>query len=103
VRRCNLAKVEEDGVASLCEFRFPSRGRPWWLYICSQLGFTSIFCLLLQVEVLGLAGFVYPSIGLLRWQEPGRQISRTEGSYPRHYVYPIQIYKDIVSTWTNNQ
>jgi hypothetical protein len=34
-----------------------SRGRPWWLYICSQLGFTSNLCLLLQVEVLGLAGF----------------------------------------------
>jgi hypothetical protein len=61
-----------------------SRGCPWWLYICSQLGFTSIFCLLLQVEVLGLVGFVYPSSGLLPWQEPGRQISRTEGSYPRH-------------------
>jgi hypothetical protein len=59
-------------------------GRPWRLYRCSQLGFTSISCLLLQVEVLGLAGFVYPSSGLLPWQEPGRQISRTEGSYPRH-------------------
>jgi hypothetical protein len=64
-----------------------SRGRPWWLYICSQLGFTSISCLLLQVEVLGLAGFVYPLSGLLSWQEPGRPISRTEGSYPRHLVY----------------
>jgi hypothetical protein len=63
----------------------PSRGCPWWLYICSQLGFTSIFCLLLQVEVLGLAGFVYPLSGLLPWQEPGRPISRTEGSYPRHH------------------
>jgi hypothetical protein len=41
------------------------------------------FCLLLQVEVLGLAGFLYPSSGLLPWQEPGRPISRTEGSYPR--------------------
>jgi hypothetical protein len=61
-----------------------SRGRPWWLYICSQLGFTSSSCLLLQVEVLGLAGFVYPSSGLLPWQESGRPISRTEGSYPRH-------------------
>jgi hypothetical protein len=38
-------------------------------------------CLLLQVEMLGLAGFLYPSSGLLPWQEPGRQISRTEGSY----------------------
>jgi hypothetical protein len=42
------------------------------------------FCLLLQVDVLGLVGFVYPSSRLLPWQEPGRQISRTEGSYPRH-------------------
>jgi hypothetical protein len=66
----------------LCEF-------PWWLYICSQLGFTSSFsCLLLQVEVLGLAGFMYPSSGLLPWQEPGRQISRTEGSYPRQRPSP---------------
>jgi hypothetical protein len=62
-----------------------SRGRPWWLYIYSQLGFTSISCLLLQVEVLGLAGFVYPSSGLLPWQEPGRPISRTEGSDPRQF------------------
>jgi hypothetical protein len=95
VRRCNLVEVEGDGVASLCVFEclceivlWPmpirlSRGRPWWLYICSQLGFTSSFCLLLQVKVLGLAGFMYPSSGLLPWQEPGRQISRTEGSYPR--------------------
>jgi hypothetical protein len=84
VHRCNLAEVEGDGVASLYELGYPpSRGRPWWLYICSQLGFTSIFCLLLQVEVLGLAGFMYPSSGLLPWQEPGRQISRTKGSYPR--------------------
>jgi hypothetical protein len=36
--------------------------------------------------VLGLAGFVYPSSGLLPWQEPGRQISRAEGSYPRQWV-----------------
>jgi hypothetical protein len=62
-------------------------GLPWWLYRCSQLGFTNISCLLLQVKVLGSAGFVYPSSGLLPWQEPGRQISRTEGSYPRHYIY----------------
>jgi hypothetical protein len=97
-RRCNLAEVERDGVASLCEFDLcgiwclceigPSRGRPWWLYICSQLGFTGSFCLLLQVEVLGLAGFMYPSSGLLPWQEPGRQMSRTEGSYPRHRSMP---------------
>jgi hypothetical protein len=61
-----------------------SRGAPWWLYICSQLEFTSSSYLLLQVEVLGLAGFVYPSSGILPWQELGRPISRTEGSYPRH-------------------
>jgi hypothetical protein len=73
-----------------------SRGRPWWLYICSQLGFTSIFCLLLQVEVLGLAGFVYPSSGLLPWQEPGRQISRTEGSYPRQPEKEPSTHRDIV-------
>jgi hypothetical protein len=92
VRRCNLAGVEEDGVASLCVGSMPdqvsmrdyivayansclSKGRPWWLYICSQLGFTSIFCLLLQVKVLGLVGFVYPSSGLLPWQEPSRRIN----------------------------
>jgi hypothetical protein len=57
-RRCNLAEVEGDSVASLCELvcslceislcQFGlSRGRPWWLYICSQLGFTSSSCLLL--------------------------------------------------------
>jgi hypothetical protein len=34
----------------------------------------------------GLAGFVYPSSGLLPRQEPGRQISRTEGPYPRHWI-----------------
>jgi hypothetical protein len=89
-RRSNLAEMEGDGVASLCEIVLwamripPSRGRLWWLYRCSQLGFTSISCLLLQVKVLGLAGFMYLSSGLLPWQEPGRQISRTEGSYPRH-------------------
>jgi hypothetical protein len=82
VCRCNLAEVEGDGVASLCEFACLG-GHPWWLYICSQLGFTGNFCLLLQVEVLGLAGFMYLSSGLLPWQEPGRQMSRTEGSYPR--------------------
>jgi hypothetical protein len=82
VRRCNLAEVEGDGVASLCEFACLG-GCPWWLYICSQLGFTSSFCLLLQVKVMGLAGFGYPSSGLLPWQEPGRQISRTDWSYPR--------------------
>jgi hypothetical protein len=57
VRRCNLVEVEGDGVASLCVFACLG-ARPWWLYICSQLGFTSSFCLLLQVEVLGLAGFL---------------------------------------------
>jgi hypothetical protein len=45
VHRCNLAEVEGDGVANLCEFAYASfvcpssRGCPWWLYICSQLGF----------------------------------------------------------------
>jgi hypothetical protein len=41
------------------------------------------FYLLLKVEVLGLVGFMYPLSGLLPWQEPGRKISRSEGSYPR--------------------
>jgi hypothetical protein len=103
VHRCNLAEVEEDGVASLCmwdlceirclwEIRdlckiWLSRGCPWWLYICSQLGFTSSLCLLLRVEVLGLAGFMYPSSGLLSWQEPGRLIWVPEGSFPRHHCF----------------
>jgi hypothetical protein len=77
VHQCNLAEVEEDmawlayawdlcEIWCLCELGYPpSRGRPWWLYICSQLGFTSTFCLLLQVKVLGLAVFMYPSSGLL--------------------------------------
>jgi hypothetical protein len=68
-------------IRCLCEISL-SRGCPWWLYICSQLGFTSSFCLLLQVEVLGLVGFMYPSSGLLPWQEPGRLISRTRGVIP---------------------
>jgi hypothetical protein len=86
VRRCNLTMVERDGMASLCVGSMrdqvsmrdcamrvrSSRGRPWWLYICSQLRFTSSSRLLLQVKVLGLAGFVYPSSGLLPWQKPGR-------------------------------
>jgi hypothetical protein len=99
VRRCNLAEVEEDmtwlayawdlcEIWCLCEFEL-SRGRPWWLYICNQLGFTSISCLLLQVKVLGLVGFVYPSSGLLPWQEPDRQISRTEGSYSRQRAFGV--------------
>jgi hypothetical protein len=53
-----------------------------FIYAASQ-GLQSVSYLLLQVEVLGLAGFLYPSSGLLPWQEPGRQISKTEGSYPR--------------------
>jgi hypothetical protein len=68
-------------IRCLCQISF-SRGCPWWLYICSQLGFTSTVCLLLQVEVLGLAGFMCPSSGLLPWQEPGRLISRTRGVIP---------------------
>jgi hypothetical protein len=39
--------------------------------------------------VLGLAGFMYHSSGLLPWQEPGRPISRTEGSYPRQCQFPV--------------
>jgi hypothetical protein len=42
VRRCNLAKVEGDGVASLCVFDYLG-GHSWWLNICSQLGFTMCF------------------------------------------------------------
>jgi hypothetical protein len=30
---------------------------------------------------------MYPSSGLLPWQEPGRPISRTEGSYPHHLAF----------------
>jgi hypothetical protein len=104
VHRCSLAKVEEDmawlacawdlcEIWCLCEFGYPSRGRPSWLYICSQLGFTSNVCLLLQVKVLGLAGFGYPSSGLLPWQEPGRQISRTEGSYPRQTDWTVALHR----------
>jgi hypothetical protein len=92
VRRWDLAMVEKRWrvlacawdlceIWCLCEIRL-SRGRPWRLYICSQLGFTSSLCLLLQVEALGLAGFMYPSSGLLSWQEPGRPISRTRGVIP---------------------
>jgi hypothetical protein len=80
----------------LCEIRYLSeislsRGCPWWLYICSQLGFTSSFCLLLQVEVLGLAGFMYPSSGLLPWQKPGRLISRTRGVIPSSMSLASQV------------
>jgi hypothetical protein len=73
---CDLCEIR-----CLCEISL-SRGCPWWLYICSQLGFTSSFCLLLQVEVLGLAGFMYPLSRLLPWQEPSRLISRTRGVIP---------------------
>jgi hypothetical protein len=55
-----------------------SRGYPLVaLYMQPVRVYKSVSCLLLQVEVLGLAGFLYPSSGLLPWQEPGRQISRT--------------------------
>jgi hypothetical protein len=93
MRRWDLAMVEKEmACASLCvgsmrdQVSMPdSRERcPWWLYICSQLGFISSFCLLLQVDVLGLAGFMYPSSGLLPWQEPGRPILVPEGSFPHH-------------------
>jgi hypothetical protein len=115
VRRCNLAKAEEDmawlayawdlcEIWCLCEFSLCQsnwfRGRPWWLYICSQLGFTGNFCLLLQVEVQGLAGFMYPSSGLLSWQEPGRQTSRTEGSYPRQHVCAFKLEMHVEHNFT---
>jgi hypothetical protein len=51
-------------------------------YICSQLGFTSSFCLLLQVEVLGLASFMYPSSGFLSWSITGMLKVRTRGVVP---------------------
>jgi hypothetical protein len=76
----------------LCEIRL-SRGCPWWLYICSQLGFTSNLCLLLQVEVLGLAGFMYPLSGLLSWSIAGMLKVRTRGvvpsSPPFHLYIPL--------------
>jgi hypothetical protein len=53
-----------------------------WPYICSQLGFTKSFCLLLQVSVLGLAGFMHSSSGLLPRPEPGRPKMRTRGVVP---------------------
>jgi hypothetical protein len=74
----------------LCEIRL-SRERPCWLYICSQLGFTSSICLRLQVEVLGLAGFMYPLSRLLPWQEPGMLISRTRGVIPSSPTFSIRI------------
>jgi hypothetical protein len=73
VRRWDLAIVKKEMTcASLCKIKdlceiSLSTGCPWWLYICSQLGFTSSLCLLLQVEVLGLAGFMHPLSGLLPW------------------------------------
>jgi hypothetical protein len=79
-------------IKCLCEIRL-SRGCPWWLYICSQLGFTSSFCLLLQVKVLGLAGFMCPSSGLLPWQEPGRLISRTRGVIP---LSPVKLGPSVI-------
>jgi hypothetical protein len=59
-----------------------SRGAPWWLYICSQLGFTKSFFLLLQVSVLGLAGFMYSSSGLLPRLIEGMLKVRTRGVIP---------------------
>jgi hypothetical protein len=94
-----LAYVWDLGeIWCLCEIIL-SRGCPWWFYICSQLGFTSSFCLLLHVEVLGLAGFMYPSSGLLPWQEPGRQISRTEGSYPHQGASGASPSFDACTSW----
>jgi hypothetical protein len=70
VRRCNLAEVEGDGVASLCQFRCSLceigclGGHPWWLYKCSQLGFISSYffyskskCWALQASCILRAGF----------------------------------------------
>jgi hypothetical protein len=54
-----------------------------------------VSCLLLQVEVLGLAGFVYPLSGLLPWQELGRQTSRTEGSYPHQARWRSTVEKRV--------
>jgi hypothetical protein len=64
VRRCNLAEVEGDGVASLCELGCLGGALGGFIYAASQ-GLQSVYCLLLQVKVLGLAGFLYPSSGLL--------------------------------------
>jgi hypothetical protein len=80
-------------IRCLCEISL-SRGYPWWLYICSQLGFTSSCCLLLQVEVLALAGFMYPLSGLLPWQKSGRLISRTRGVIPSSSGF-VQIFSAI--------
>jgi hypothetical protein len=92
VRRWDLAMVEKEmACASLCvgsmrdqvSLRdYMSRGCPWWLYIRNQLGFTSNLCLLLQVEVLGLAGFIYPLSGLLSWSIAGMLKVRTRGVVP---------------------
>jgi hypothetical protein len=65
----------------------PSVGMPLVALYMQPVRVYKYFCLLLQVEVLGLAGFLYPSSGLLPWQEPGRQISRTEGSCPRQRAW----------------
>jgi hypothetical protein len=94
VRRCNLVEVEGDGVASLCVFGCLGGALGGFIYAVSQ-GLQSVSCLLLQVEVLGLAGFLYPSSGLLPWREPGRQISRIEGSYPRQYDMSRSIGKSM--------
>jgi hypothetical protein len=67
---------------SLCELAYLG-GVPLVALYMQPVRVYKYFCLLLQVKVLGLVGFVYPLSGLLPWQEPGRQISRTEGSYPR--------------------
>jgi hypothetical protein len=92
VRRWDLTMVKKEMLcASLCVGSMrnqvsmrdcTSRGCPWWLYICSQLGFTSSLCLLLQVEVLGLAGFMYPSSGLLSWSIAGMLKVRARGVVP---------------------
>jgi hypothetical protein len=66
----------------LCEIRL-SRGCPWWLYICSQLGFTSrVFafcskskCWTLRASCILQAGFFLGRNQLDQYRGP-------EGSYP---------------------
>jgi hypothetical protein len=75
VRRWDLAMVEKEMVcASLCVgsmrdcivyARLAYLGVPLVALYMQPVRVISIFCLLLQVEVLGLVGFVYPSSGLL--------------------------------------
>jgi hypothetical protein len=83
VRRCNLAEVEGDGVASLCEFR--EIAPPSWPPLLAlirgarsrdpvQIGYRCIRTL----TSLGLLGL------WVSWAIAGRQYQGPEGSYPRH-------------------